>query len=224
MNKLQLPSVTAFCIDRNDTNGAKRAVDIATKSIDFGCVILITEHDYFVGREGYSRFCIKDMYKFIKTDFVLTLHSDGYPQRPEAWSDDWLQYDYIGGLWDWYNIYQNGNGGFSLRSKKLLDILSKLDLPNYHPEDDVICRQLRPMLEEKYGIKFAPNEVCKLFSIEGYGLKKDLCRYDGEFGFHGYHVQGLPIPPTPKIPTVKTPITFQKNTIPKNTHKRTFKR
>ena len=67
--------------------------------------------------------------------------------------------------------------------------------------------------------------------IEAYGAKiftdmqgHQANTYTGQFGFHGYNVVGLPIPPTPKIPTVKTPITFQKNTIPKNTHKRTFKR
>ena len=198
--KIQLPTVTVFCIDRIDPIGAKRAIEIATRDIDFGEIVLITEHDYFVGREGYSRFCIERMSEFIKTEHVLICHPDGYPQCASSWDNDWLQYDYIGATWDWYNKYQVGNGGFSLRSKKLLEILAKLDLTGLDVsiEDDFICRQIRVWLEKEHGIKFAPVEVAKRFSIEGYGVAPHLNVYNGEFGFHGYHVNGLPEPPHKK--------------------------
>lgn len=80
-----------------------------------------------------------------------------------------------------------GNGGFSLRSKKMLSLCAKLAKENAfqksHPEDLVICVYDRKLIEEN-GIKFAPYEVAKNFSFEGeFGERKD---WNGEFGFHGY--------------------------------------
>ncbi len=192
---LSLPDVTLFGIDAHDPQGIKRAAQICTKDVEFGDVKIITER-LFTGREGYSKFCISDMNAYIETSHVLIIHPDGFIQNPLAWSDEWLQYDYIGATW-WYKDNMNvGNGGFSLRSKKLLEILATLDLEVYHAEDDVICRQLRPWLESEHGIKFAPDEVANIFSIEAYNTPDN--KYNGQFGFHGYHVKGLPIPPVPK--------------------------
>lgn len=199
-SKIKLPTVTVFCIDRIDPIGAKRAIEIATRDIDFGEIVLITEHDYFVGREGYSRFCIERMSEFIKTEHVLICHPDGYPQCASSWNNDWLQYDYIGAPWYFHKSNMVGNGGFSLRSKKLLEVLAKLDLTGLDVsiEDDFICRGIRSWLEKEHDIKFAPVEVANKFSIEGYGLMPPFNRWDGEFGFHGYHVSGLPEPPKRK--------------------------
>lgn len=208
MTKIKLPEVSLFCIDAFDPEGAKRAIEICQRGIEFGDVICITDHNYFRGRESYSKFMVERINEFIKTDFVLTCHPDGFIQNPEAWDNDWLQYDYIGATWDFYNHHQNGNGGFSLRSKKLLQILSELNLDgiNVHPEDDFICRQIRDWLEKEYHIKFAPVEVCKKFSIEAYAIMPPYNRWNGEFGHHGYYVTGLPIPNMPR----KTTITKQK--------------
>lgn len=165
---------------------------------------IITEHNYFRGREGYSEFCIKNMAEHVDTDHVLIIHPDGYILNPSAWSNDFLQYDYIGATW-WYKDNKNvGNGGFSLRSKKLLDILANLDLDRYHPEDDIICRGIRPYLDEQ-GIKFAPEEVANRFSIEAYGVQDN--RYNGAFGFHGKHVDftGSGLPHIPSFP-IQRPI------------------
>lgn len=185
-SKLQLPSVTLFGIDQHDPIGIAKAAEISQIGVDFGAVNIITKHDYFRGREGYSKFCINDMSAHIHTPHVLIIHADGYVLNPNAWSDDFLQYDYIGATW-WYKDNMNvGNGGFSLRSKKLLDILEGLDLNRYHPEDDVICRGIRKYLETNHGIKFATEEVANRFSIEAYGVEDK--RYNGAFGFHGKHV------------------------------------
>lgn len=201
---INLPSLTLFAIDSHDPAGITRAAEICQREINFGAVTIITDDLFTKGgttaqrREDYSRFCIQDMAKYVKTSHALTIHSDGYIQNPQAWDNDWLKYDYIGANWDWLNEHSVGNGGFSLRSKKLLDILARTELTNFHPEDEVICVHLRPWLEKEFQIKFAPVEVAKKFSIEGYGLKPDLCWYNGEFGFHGKSVSGLPIPmPTP---------------------------
>ena len=128
--ELSLPSVTLFGIDAHDPQGLLRAAEICTRGVEFGAVKMITER-LFQGREGYSKFCISDMAKHIDTSHVLIIHPDGYIQNPSAWNDEWLTYDYVGSSW-WFKDGKNvGNGGFSLRSKKLLDILATLELEQY---------------------------------------------------------------------------------------------
>lgn len=195
--ELSLPSVTLFGIDAHDPAGITRAAEICTRGVEFGAVKIITER-LFQGREGYSRFCISEMAKHIDTSHVLIIHADGYIQNPSAWNDEWLAYDYLGSSW-WFKDGKNvGNGGFSLRSKKLLDILATLELEQYHPEDEVICRHLRKWLEDTHGIKFAPTDVADRFAIEAYNVPAPDNRYSGQFGFHGYHVTGLPVPLPPR--------------------------
>lgn len=192
--ELSLPTVTLFGIDAHDPQGLVRAAEICTRGVEFGAVKIITER-LFQGREGYSKFCISEMAKYVETSHVLIIHPDGYIQNPSAWKDEWLTYDYIGASW-WFKDGKNvGNGGFSLRSKKLLDILVTLELEQYHPEDEVICRHLRRWLEDTHGIKFAPTDVADRFAIEAYNVPAPDNMYSGQFGFHGYHVTGLPIPP-----------------------------
>lgn len=190
-----LPEVTLFGIDAHDPEGIKRAAEISQRDIEFGAVKIITERlfpakDNTEGRLNYSKFMIRNLNEHFETSHVLTIHADGYILRPEAFKKEWLQYDYIGATWDFYNENMVGNGGFSLRSKKLCEILAVDNtITEYHPEDMIICRTHRSYLESKYGIKFAPVEVAKKFSIEGWGLSPTFRVYNGEFGFHGYNIQ-----------------------------------
>lgn len=186
---LSLLDVTLFGIDHKNAKMLLRAAEISTRDIEFGAVKMITDN-VVDGREQYSQFCIKSMNEYIETSHVLIIHPDGYVLNWKAWNNDWLQYDYIGATWGYKDNKNVGNGGFSLRSKKLLDILATDDAINdFHPEDDKICRKYRPYLEEKYGIKFAPEEVANVFSIEAYGVGfEGAKRYNGQFGFHSVHV------------------------------------
>lgn len=213
---LSLPTVTLFGIDAHDPAGIRFSADICQQSVDFGDVKIITER-LFQGREGYSEFCIKHLANYIETEHVLIIHPDGYILNPSAWDDEFLQYDYIGATW-WYKDNMNvGNGGFSLRSKKLLDILAKIDIHQTHPEDDVICRQYRYYLEEEHGIRFAPEEVANRFSIEAYGVQDK--RYNGAFGFHGKHVdfRGANLPHVPRFGVQPANGTIKKKNRLKNT-------
>ena len=66
-----------------------------------------------------------DLYKHINTDFCLVVQYDGKVSDPDLWNDDFLNYDYIGAAWtDGYV----GNGGFTLRSKKLYDALVDMNV------------------------------------------------------------------------------------------------
>ena len=127
--------------------------------------------------ENYCRFIVKDLLIQVQTSHVLVAQWDGYVLNDEAWQNEWLDYDYIGAVWPDGII---GNGGFSLRSRRLLEALQdkRFEAP-FYPEDEKICRNWRPALESEFGMKFAPPEVASAFSVEG-------GRYTGQFGFHSF--------------------------------------
>lgn len=211
MTKIKLPEVTLLGCDKNDPSGILRAADICQREIEFGDVKIFTDHDFFTGRQGYSKWCLTDMWKHVDTSHVLIIHSDGYICNPQRWDDEWLEWDLIGSTFGYKDNRNAANGGFSLRSKKLLDILGQIDYSNLRTdfEDCLIGRYLRPWLEEEYDICFAPEHICNDFAIEAcgshvyvdsYGFRGNT--YTDQFGFHGWNILGLPEPPIRK--TIQT--------------------
>lgn len=183
-----LPDVTLIGVDSNPGR-LKKAADKCTKWIKFGAVKLITHS--ITSKEQYSDFCIKDLYKHVDTSHMLICQHDGYVNNWQAWDNDWLQYDYIGAPWHYNDGMAVGNGGFSLRSRRLMEIVaSDRNITQHHPEDHHICRTYRPYLESKYGIKFAPIEVAEKFSFEGY-LQPGKVLKD-QFGVHGVNPRTIP--------------------------------
>jgi len=197
--KKRLPTVTLLGLDCLDVERLKLAADICQKHFEFGSVKLLSsipDADPRVVRidnvdslETYSHFFIKKLHEYVDTDFVLVIQYDGFILNPEAWTDDFLTYDYIGAPW-WYEDENNvGNGGFSLRSKKLLHILYHDEyITEHHPEDHHIARTYGEYLRSK-GVVFAPEYVASRFSIEGCLKEPVPVKYGSvwtnEFGFHG---------------------------------------
>lgn len=139
--------------------------------------------------DDYSYFCLKNMWAFVKTDFVMIIQYDGMAANRKAWSDEFLKYDYIGAPWPdrfhWIGKDEKvGNGGFSLRSAKLLDALRDPNIQarediRFKNEDATICQGYSKYLTSKKDIKFAPVELANQFSHE-------WCNPTGNtFGFHG---------------------------------------
>ena len=149
--------------------------------------------------QEYSKFCLKDLHKYVETDFVLIIQWDGFVLNPKSWNSSFLGYDYIGSPWvvkDWSindfgfpeklrNTRVVGNGGFCIRSKKFLEVSSRLYwngiFKTYHPEDIAISVWYRNLFI-KEGIRFAPVELARKFALEG---NDDT--YDNQFGFHGFY-------------------------------------
>jgi hypothetical protein len=135
--------------------------------------------------EAYSEFILRRLHDFIHTDYCLIVQPDGFVLSGRAWTDDFFAYDYIGAPWDLsFNFpmltaeNRVGNGGFSLRSRKLLFVCKYLyPGPELHPEDVVVCRQHRDFFTG-HGVRFAPIELAERFAVEN-----NL--YRGQFGFHG---------------------------------------
>ena len=105
----------------------------------------------------------------------------------DFFSENFLKYDYIGAPWPHFAFHKVGNGGFSLRSRRLMQAVEPLLTQQDFliPEDIVICRKYRRQLERDSSIKFAPVSVAEKFSQEL------SVRDHPTFGFHGYTL--LPI-------------------------------
>lgn len=193
---MKLNHVTLCCIDNQFPNQGFSALLKSTKSITFEKTIFFTSSsfiepkhnipnfeircvDELISIDTYSRFLIKELGQYIETSHMLIVQWDGFIIDPSKWSDLFLAYDYVGAPWAGCGEMLVGNGGFSLRSKKLMNALKEMPIEIYHPEDDVICKQLRPLLEEKYDIQFSTVDLAKEFSFES------IKPASKTFGFHG---------------------------------------
>ncbi|MEK7109053.1 MAG: DUF5672 family protein [Patescibacteria group bacterium] len=192
--KTSLPNVTLIGVDCIDIERLRIAADICEKDFSFGAVKLLSSIPSDDPRvikipairstKEYSEFCIKDMARYVDTEFALIFQHDGFILNPAAWTGDFLNYDYIGAPWYHLGGLRVGNGGFSLRSKRLLEHIAaqyKTIGGALDPEDMWICQTARASIE-KAGMSFAPEKLAKQFSKEG---DHHSVMWNGEFGFHG---------------------------------------
>lgn len=213
--KKDLPTVTLLGVDCVDIDRLIQAAEICMKDFTFAEVKLLTslktkKNPHIVpiepieSIEAYSRFAISEIDTYVQTPHVLIIQHDGFILNPQAWTDEYLQYDYIGAplkIVDWtiktFDLDESmegsqvvGNGGFCLRSKRLLSLLSKMSaeqqITAYHPEDVIICIRMRERLEAQ-GIRFAPVALAERFSFEHSSNKSGewTSEWSDEFGFHG---------------------------------------
>lgn len=214
---IDLPNITLLTIDGigNDVNAIK-ALKYSTKNINFGDIKYITAGDLIptfcktikiskLNYQEYNAFCLSELKKYVDTDYVLLVQSDGFVINPNKWSNEYLKYDYIGAAWDTTRLITNtiraplisnklkesqysynvGNGGFSLRSKKLLEQTSLQYKEEYknHQEDAIIGIVLRKNLETS-GLVFPENNICFNFSCEMKTVNGNNLSSDNSFGFH----------------------------------------
>lgn len=191
MRKLQLPQVTCILIDCYNYGPAVHALQKSMEQVDFAAVKFLTDIPLQVegvevvqiprinSKEEYSLFVIKELYKHFDTSHVLVIQHDGYVLDASAWKNEFLDYDYIGAPWLYIDGRNVGNGGFSLRSKRLQHSITYKEYYG-NPEDEHIGRLMRPLLEnDMHGFRFAPEELAESFSFE---LRQPN---QPTFGFHG---------------------------------------
>jgi hypothetical protein len=130
-------------------------------------------------RADYSRFMLRELAGYVATSHALCVQWDGFVIDGAAWDLRFLDYDYIGAVWPQFDDGQNvGNGGFSLRSRRLLEACKDLPFDGSLPEDIVIGRLCRRDLEQR-GLRFAPESIARHFAYER------TAPTGSEFGFHG---------------------------------------
>lgn len=179
----------------------------ANEKIELSKEYQICQLDNTFARDDYNHLVYKQLNNIIATDHVLVIQYDGFATNKNFWTDEFLEYDYIGAplnalnpciSWDlgdrrkykWFV----GNGGFSLRSKKLLEVLASdpqltpavktTDGSKILCEDIALSFDQRDYLKKEYKIKFAPLKVALRFSMES--VKGDIF----SLGFHG--LQNVP--------------------------------
>lgn len=192
---IALPSVTLVAVTSVALSATMRALMQSLRFVHFGQVLWLSDQpvlperhagitwrkiDRLDSREAYSQFMLHDLAEHISTTHVLTVQWDGYVLNPAGWSDDFLEYDYIGAPWPQFqDAHRVGNGGFSLRSVRLLKACRELPRNTAEAEDIAICRTHRALLEQGHGLQFAPEPVARRLSYERTPAT------GAEFGFHG---------------------------------------
>lgn len=143
---INLPTVTLLVLHIEGKPYPIEGLLECMKYANFNKVVLLTsdttfKHDTIESKiipkiitsDDYSLYFMKELWKCFDTDFCMTAHHDGFIINPESWTDEFLQYDYIGAPWKFYgprfrdkkNQPAIGNGGFSLRSKEICKYVSK---------------------------------------------------------------------------------------------------
>jgi hypothetical protein len=189
---LKLKKVTLAAIACTHMYETVQAMKYSMKKAEFCDAVFISHkkpfylpenirYEYTSRNESEDDFSYKvifDLHKYIKTDFALLVHYDGFVINPDMWRAEFLNYDYIGSPWPENkaladidgNVCRVGNG-VSLRSKKLMELPSKINLPfepgfkGSYNEDLLICAKYKHIFEAN-GIKFAPVETAKHFGRE----------------------------------------------------------
>jgi len=207
---IELKNVTLIAVACVRVDRTIKALKYSMRDIKFNSVKLITNEvinddlievinidklDY----EGYNKFIVFDLYKYINTDFVIIIQDDGFIINPNKWDEQFFNYDYIGAPFSkplpndntsyrdpFGKLMRVGNGGFSLRSKKILKLATELNLEwksyfGYWNEDGFFACHNRHLYEEN-GCVYAPVEVAAKFSHE---RQTQETLGITPFGFHG---------------------------------------
>ena len=212
MSKIKMPDVTLIAVSSIKIPETIEALQKSYRKIEFGAVKLITHmlpedlpkeikfEDCPLLNDimKYNQYVFKDLGKHVNTSHCLLIQHDSWVLNSNLWSNNWLQWDFCGAPWLWQtNSYitdydehiRVGNGGFSLRSKKLLDAPNILGLKleqrrGYFNEDGNLTVYHRKKLLE-HGIKYAPVEIASRFSYENPVLENNFGRMK-TFGFHKF--------------------------------------
>ena len=199
-----LPDLTLCAVDCINPVLALRALDISMQQCRFGGAVFLSDSaDQYElpgcrmvsiprirSRAEYSHLMLKDLGRHFATSHVLVIQWDGYVINGATWRPEFLQYDYIGAPWAFHSDdHRIGNGGFSLRSRRLLDALQDPQVADLDPEDDAIGRRYRDLLETRYGIRFPNEDLARAFSLES------MPPIGPPFGFHGLMNMWMVLPP-----------------------------
>lgn len=191
---LDLSRTTLLFVETRAHEITKRVIDDCLTKATFGDVLIYSDKPDLIPVPG-ARFlpCIDfpnkkqagEFYygkamKAVETDFALMLEWDGGIFDPTRWKPEFFDYDYIGAPWGVRpgDLYDVGNGGFTLMSKKLGHFVA--DNINQFPvtTDWDFCRVQRRFLEPR-GFKWPDRKLASFFSWE---LGP---RNPEHFGFHG---------------------------------------
>ena len=136
MLKLSLPDVSLVMMDTTCPELAKLAVEDSLRGIEFGSVIIFSNTDLkvkeaqwvevapWLSHEDYNKFFWYQVPKYLSTSHAIFIQWDSWIVNTLCWTDEFLQYDYVGAPW-WYEDGWNVGNGCGLRSTRLMQFLEK---------------------------------------------------------------------------------------------------
>jgi hypothetical protein len=190
---LNLSNVTLLCVETREPELAHWAIDRCLGGTQFAKVVLITNLDRVQVKRAdieyvqapqikttkdYSELLLTGISQYVESSHVLVIQWDSFVTHPQLWIDEFLRYDYIGPVWPHHPETPVGNGGFSLRSKKLLQTIQTPGFIKKHPEDYCICADNKDFLKQR-DIQIAPANIAEQFAVE-------RTAWHEAFGFHGF--------------------------------------
>lgn len=215
--KLKLSNLTAIIVDTREHRKAEQTLrtvisNLGCKGIFFtndnqhqdGCytTIIIPE---IKNLHDYSKFMLRDLYRYIDTEYCLTIQTDGFPINYECWKNDFLKYDYIGSPMPDYSEWLSSqtpeyqekwhansfselnwpqNAGFSIRSKKLMRLTAECPYPIENIMEDIYFNIYYRNWFLDRGVNFGPRDIAYSFSRENPLTCYDF-NFENCFGFHG---------------------------------------
>lgn len=221
MPRKKLPSVTLICVAGVQNFRAILAVLKSNFRVNFKNVTLVSPKlpavkfgkfsiekpvgSQLDSMDEYNRYMIYSLHRHVNSEFALIIQADGYVLSGKKWLDSFLDYDFIGAPWPksesayidpFGRQHQVGNGGFSLRSKKLLEVPLNFEVEwnvnqndfykhfgaGYQSEDGIIAVHNRHIYEGA-GCNFADFDIASKFSRE---LPIPGFVFGKTFGFHKY--------------------------------------
>lgn len=190
---LALPQVTLCAVTSVNVAATVQALETCLAQIAFAECLLFTDAEPIVrdpairimpiapltSSAAYSDFLLNRLVDHVATSHCLVVQWDGHVLDAGRWDPHFLECDYIGASWPQFDDGRDvGNGGFSLRSRRLMDLCRSPQFRQLHPEDLAIGRTNRAWLETQ-GLRFADRALADRFSAERTG---DL---QAAFGYHG---------------------------------------
>jgi hypothetical protein len=139
---------------------------------------------------AYNELILDRLPAWANCDLYLIIQWDGFVLDGRRWRADFLSCDYIGAPWSHLGGTV-GSGGFSLRSRRLIDALhcmrQKQTKPDIETAEDLqICFKYRAALEA-LALRIADTELASAFACErplaGSGSVSPAALQS--FGFHG---------------------------------------
>ena len=210
MKKLDEVTLIAYDTRPDKIQGTMDALEYSCKDLEFAKVKILSDikpsylPDYIQYEyaphinhiNDFNSYMFLELGKHVDSSYCLYVQDHGFVLNGHLWDDEWLQWDYCGAPWPVVeNAYLTddgrrirvGNGGFSLRSRKLLFAPKELGLKleerqQFYNEDGNICvYQVDKLL--KYGIKYMPLEEACIFAYENSILENNY----GNIKTFGYH-------------------------------------
>ena len=193
-DRLALPTVTLCAASSVNLAATMAALRATLDQIDFAECLLFTDAsvapvdervrlvpvERIKSSRRYSEFVLNELVDHVRTDHCLIVQWDGFVLDAGQWDSRFLDYDYIGAPWPQFSDgHDVGNGGFSLRSRRLLQACRDPRFETAHPEDLAIGRVNRRFLEREHGIRFADRQTAAQFAFER------AKTFGPTFGFHG---------------------------------------